>query len=158
MPATMRRPSASNGIPATAIGDALFRVKALKQVLILDTCQSETALPLLMKTVAFRGVDPAEQRALRMLAHATGVHLIAASTKQQYAYEIKELGHGALGYALLAGLEKEAVSGVDGTVSVLSLIRYVTEKVPELAARYHGGDAQTPVFTSKGRDFPLWMQ
>jgi WD40 repeat protein len=146
------------GIPATMIGDALFRLKALKQVLILDTCQSEGALPLLTKTMAFRGLGFAEERALRMLSHANGVHLIAASTKQQYAYEIKELGHGVLGYALLTGLENEAPTGVEGIVTVLSLLQYVNQKVPELATRYHGGDIQTPVFSSTGTDFPLWIR
>jgi WD40 repeat protein len=146
------------GIPATAIGDALFRLKALKQVLIVDTCQSEGALPLLTKTLAFRGMGFQEERALRMLSDANGVHLIAASTKQQYAYEISELGHGVLGYALLTGLEKEALTDVDGIVTVLSLIKYVNQKVPELATRYHGGDRQTPVHSSLGRDFPLWIR
>jgi uncharacterized caspase-like protein len=75
---------------------------------VLDACHSETALPLLAKLAVFRGLGAAEHKAIQMLARATGVHLIAASTKQQYAFEVPELGHGILTYALLSGLgEKE---------------------------------------------------
>jgi WD40 repeat protein len=147
------------GIPASALGDALLRVKAVKQLLILDACQSESALPSLARaTFATRGLEKPEQRAVRMLAHAHGIYLIAASTAAQYAYEVPELGHGVFTYALLAGLgengEPRALNP-DGIVTVLSLINYVALAVPELTEKYHMGDPQTPVIFDAGTDIPL---
>ena len=59
-----------------------MRAKALKQVLILDSCESESALRLLAKAMMFRarGVSAAEEKAVKMLARSYGVYLIAAST------------------------------------------------------------------------------
>jgi WD40 repeat protein len=147
------------GIPASAIGEALLRVKAVKQVLMLDACQAESALPALAKeTFRTRSFEKPEERAVRMLAHASGVYLIAASRAQQYAYEVPELGHGVFTYALLAGLGEHGepqATAVGGTVTVLSLIDYVARLVPELTEKYHMGDPQTPVVFVTGTDIPL---
>lgn len=148
------------GIPASVLGDALLRVKAVKQVLILDACQSESALPSLAKA-AFRtrGFEKPEDRAVRMLAHANGVYLIAATTAQQFAYEVPELGHGVLTYALLSGLgehgEPKALPRDGRTVTVLSLIDYVAAAVPELTEKYHMGERQIPAVVNVGTDIPL---
>ena len=147
------------GIPASDFGQALQRIKAVKQVLILDACQSESALPALAKaTFATRGIEKPEERAVRMLAHANGVYLIAASTAQQYAYEVPQLGHGVFTYALLSGLgerDQPQAAASDGIVTVLSLINYVARSVPELTEKYHMGDPQTPVIFDAGTDIPL---
>lgn len=147
------------GLAATVLGDALRRIPALKQILILDTCQSETALPILAKLVMFRGMRTEEAKAAQMLARANGVYLIAASTKQQYAAEVPELGHGVLTYALLSGLgEKgppQAPTSGEGMVTIYSLLQYVNLQVPELTQKYHRGDKQYPVSFNTGMDFPL---
>jgi WD40 repeat protein len=150
------------GIPAPALSDALRRIPALKQVLILDTCQSETALPILAKAVMFRGLGLAEERATKMLARANGIYLIAAATKQQYAVEVAELGHGVLTYALLSGLgEKgppQAPTTGEGIITMLSLLQHINQQVPELAEKYHEGNKQYPVLYNTGMDFPLLMR
>ena len=101
----------------------------------------------------------AERKATQMLARSNGVFLIAASSKQQYAVEVPELGHGVLAYALLKGLgEKgapEAPTSSEGIVTILSLIQYVNQQVPELTEKYHSGSKQYPVFHNTGMDFPL---
>ena len=150
------------GLPAPELGDILRRTRALKQVLVLDACQSETALPLLAKLTVFRGLGSSEHKAIQMLARANGVHLIAASTKQQYAYEVPQLGHGVLTYALLSGLgEKgppQAPTTPDGLVTVLALLQYVNQQVPELTEKHHGGQKQYPVSFNAGMDFPLALR
>jgi uncharacterized caspase-like protein len=45
---------------------------------------------------------------VKVLARSYGVYLIAASTKNQDAFEVKELGHGVLTYTLLTGLARTA--------------------------------------------------
>ncbi len=71
------------GISASALGEALRRIPGLKQVLILDSCEAESALPILAKAVMYRGLSAAEVKATQMLARSTGVYLIAGSKKQQ---------------------------------------------------------------------------
>jgi WD40 repeat protein len=147
------------GISASAFGEALQHIKAVKQVLILDACQSESALPALAKaTFGIRGIEKPEERAVRMLAHANGIYLIAASTAEQYAYEVPALGHGVFTYALLSGLgehDQPQAATAEGIVTVLSLINYVARAVPELTEKYHMSDPQTPVIFDAGTDIPL---
>jgi len=147
------------GIAASSLGEALQRIKAVKQVLMLDACQSESALPTLAKaTLGTRSLEKPEERAVRMLAHANGIYLIAASTAEQYAYEVPELGHGVFTYALLSGLgerEQAKAANPNGLVTVLSLLNYVARAVPDLAEKYHMGDPQTPVIFNAGTDIPL---
>jgi hypothetical protein len=146
------------GIPATALGEVLSRTRALKEVVIIDACNAGNALPVLAKALTSRGLGDAETKAVWMLARSRGVYLIAASTKQQDAIEIPALRHGVLAYALLNGLEKDALAGADGIVTVHSVLQYIDQKVPELTERYHGGDKQYPVSSDTGMDFPLWIR
>jgi WD40 repeat protein len=149
------------GIPASALGDALEATKALKQIVILDACQSEGALKILAKQMA-RGGPGVDRKALQALARATGVFLIAASTKQQEANEIEELGHGILTFTLLSGLgekgEPQALRDKDGAITMMSLLQYVHQRVPELTEKYRAGKRQYPVTQSNGMDFPLLVR
>lgn len=155
------------GMPATMLGDALFHTKALKQVLIIDACQSEGALDVLAMTVQ-RG-PAAQQKALKMLARAKGVYMVAASTKQQYAYEVPQLGHGVLTYALLCGMGGQGLqcgpgaqgrpqaATNDGIVTMDLLLDYISWQVPKLTEQYHGS-LQDPVVHRHGMNFPLWVE
>ncbi len=149
------------GIPAFAIGNDLKRIRALKQVLVLDTCQSGAALDLLAKQVGFRSLGQAEEKAARMLARSTGIHLIAAATRQQYAVEIPALGHGVLTQALLQGLgEKSPPAALPPGQEVLTmklLSAYVEQQVEELTEKYHNGERQTP-YIINAQDFPLLVR
>ena len=150
------------GMAAPELGAALRTIRALKQIMILDTCNSEAALPIVAKAVSFRSLGPAEQKAMAALARTQGVHLLAASTRQQFAAEVQALGHGVLTYSLLSGLgakgAPEAAAQADGTVTVLSLLQYVNQRVPELTERHHRGHRQYPVSVSVGQDFPLGVR
>jgi uncharacterized caspase-like protein len=81
------------------------------------------------------------------------VHVVAASSKDQFAAEVKELGHGVFTYTLLEGLNGKAAGGGD-TVSVRKLMGYIEENLPELTQKYKQ-EAQYPVVDSRGMDFPL---
>jgi uncharacterized caspase-like protein len=145
------------GVSAAALGEAIRGIASLKEVLILDSCQSEAALPALAKLLMFRSLESVETKATRMLARSNGVYLIAASTKQQYAIEVPELGHGVLAYTLLSALGEQgpplASTSPDGLVTIHSLLQYVNSRVPEISAKYH--EKQYPVSAEIGMDFPL---
>jgi uncharacterized caspase-like protein len=101
--------------------------------------------------VAFRGFE--DRKALSQLSRSTGTHVVAASTKDQFAAEVKDLGHGVFTYTLLEGL-KGAAAGDSGTVTVRKLMGYIEEKLPDYTKKYRQ-EAQFPVVDSRGMDFPL---
>jgi len=103
--------------------------------------------------VAFRGFE--DRKALSQLSRSTGVHVIAASTKDQFAAEVKDLGHGVFTYTLLEGLKGEAAGGSE-TVTVRKLMGFIEERLPDITQKYKQ-EAQYPVVDSKGMDFPLTM-
>jgi WD40 repeat protein len=149
------------GVSAQVLSDTLLQIGALKQILILDTCESGSALPILAKATMFRvrGLGTAEEKAVKMLARSNGYYLIAASTSEQDAHEVPELGHGVLTSALLSGLgekgEPLAPTGPEGIVTIYALLQYVNQQVPELTEKYYHGNKQYPVSSNTGMDFPL---
>jgi uncharacterized caspase-like protein len=101
--------------------------------------------------VALRGFE--DRKALSQLSRSTGVHIVAASTKDQFAAEVKELGHGVFTYTLLEGLSGKA-AGKGDSVTVRKQMSYVEEQLPEITKKYKQ-EAQYPVVDSRGMDFPL---
>jgi uncharacterized caspase-like protein len=92
---------------------------------------------------------------MAQLARAAGVHVVAASTKDQFATEVKDLGHGVFTYTLLEGLSGKADgSPKDGTVTVREILSYVESRLPEVTEKYKQ-QAQYPVVDSRGMDFPI---
>jgi len=121
------------------------KIRAQKILLLVDACKSGAVL------VAFRGFE--DRKALSQLSRSTGTHVVAASTKDQFAAEVKDLGHGVFTYTLLEGLKGKAAGGSD-TVTVRKLMGYIEEQLPEITKRYKQ-EAPFPVVDSRGMDFPL---
>jgi WD40 repeat protein len=133
------------GISSDELSGYMKNIKAQKILLLIDACKAGAVL------IAFRGFE--DRKALSQLSRSTGVHIVAASTKDQFAAEVKELGHGVFTYTLLEGLGgKAAVNGE--AVTVRKLMGYVEEKLPEITKKYKQ-EAQYPVVDSRGMDFPL---
>lgn len=135
----------SKGISSDELKDYIDKIKAQKILVLIDACKSGGVL------VAFRGFE--DRKALSQLSRSTGVHIVAASTKNQFAAEVQELGHGVFTYTLLQGLGGKAV-GKGETVTVRKLMGYIEEQLPEITKRYKQ-EAQFPVVDSRGMDFPL---
>ena len=125
----------------------IAKLGARKVLMLIDACKSGGAV------VAFRGFE--ERKALRQLARASGVHVVAAAAQDQLAGEIVRLNHGVFTYAVLEAL-KGAADGApkDGVVSVRETLSYVETRLPELSQEYRS-KAQYPVVDSRGMDFPV---
>lgn len=134
------------GISSSELASLLKGIPAQKILVLIDTCKAGGAL------VAFRGYE--DRKALQQLSRATGIHIIAASTKDQYAAELAELQHGVFTYALLEGLRGKAATS-SRTVTARSLMAYVENTLPELTQKYYQ-QAQYPVVDSRGMDFPVY--
>ncbi|MFA5182648.1 MAG: caspase family protein [Syntrophales bacterium] len=133
------------GISSDELSGYMKNIKAQKILMLIDACKSGAVL------IAFRGFE--DRKALSQLSRSTGVHIVAASTKDQFAAEVKELGHGVFTYTLLEGLGGKA-SGRGEAVTVRKLMGYVEEKLPEITKKFKQ-EAQYPVVDSRGMDFPL---
>ena len=134
------------GISSVDIADYVRNISARKVLLLMDSCKAGAAL------LAFRGNE--DRKALMNLAKATGVFIVAASTKDQYAAEVKTLGHGVFTHTLLAGIKGAAAAGGQKTITVRRLLAFVEERLPEVSKKYKQ-EAQYPVVYSRGMDFPL---
>ena len=135
----------TKGISSDEFSGYIRNITAQKMLVLIDACKSGAVL------VAFRGFE--DRKALSQLSRSTGVHIIAASSKDQFAAEVKELGHGVFTYTLLEGLKGKA-AGKGETVTVRKLMGYIEEKLPDITKKYKQ-EAQFPVVDSKGMDFPL---
>ena len=133
------------GISSDELSGYIKNIKAQKILMLIDACKSGAVL------VAFRGFE--DRKALSQLSRSTGVHIVAAATKDQYAAEVKDLGHGVFTYTLLEGLQGKA-AGKGEAVTVRKLMSYVEEQLPEITKKYKQ-EAQYPVVNSRGMDFPL---
>lgn len=137
-----------HGLSGDLIDQKLRAIPALKKVLVYDACHSGA--------VVLRGAAETQAAALRVLARARGIHVLAAATAQQAALESDEAGHGVMTRAILDGLAGAAATP-DGVISVRGLMTYVEKAVPALAER-QAGSAQWPMADSRGQDFPLALR
>ncbi|MEQ8924281.1 MAG: caspase family protein [Fulvivirga sp.] len=138
-----------SAISAAELQNELQRISALKQLLIIDACQSGGSVELL----AQRGAP--EEKALAQLSRSTGIHVLAAAGSEQFATEFKELGHGIFTYVLLEALSGKADgSPKDGKVTIYELKSYLDDQVPEFSKK-HKGQMQFPHTFSRGQDFPI---
>ncbi|MFH0992128.1 MAG: caspase family protein [bacterium] len=139
----------TKGISAKMLREYCAGIKAQKQLVVIDACQSGGAV----ETFAMRGA--AEEKAMMQLGRSAGVVVLSSTGTEQFASEFKQLGHGVFTYALLKGIDGAADgSPLDGKITVKEIEAYLNEMVPELTAQYRGS-TQYPTSYSKGQDFPL---
>ncbi|WP_462250526.1 caspase family protein [Ekhidna sp.] len=137
------------GIEASVLQKAMLEIKALKQLIVMDACQSGGSVEIL----AQRGAP--EEKAISQLSRSSGIHVMAAAGSEQYATEFEALGHGLFTYALLKGLSGAADGAPkDGKVTIYELKGYLDDQVPELSI-LHKGSPQYPHTFSRGQDFPI---
>jgi WD40 repeat protein len=136
-----------HGLSSSEFKREVEAIGANRVFLIIDACQSGGAVSPLQ---SFGGM-----KALRMMARTVGVHILAATDRNQYAVELDRIGHGIFTYSLLQGLEGAADgSQGDGAVSVREVMDYVENTVPALSRRF-ANYAQYPTGHSRGYDFGI---
>jgi len=136
----------TKGIKSDELQEWVNTINANKVVMLMDACKSGAALK------SFRGFG--ERKALAKLARSSGVHIVAAAAKDQFASELKQLGHGAFTYALLDGLSGEADYAKDNVINIRELTTYIENRLPDLSEEV-AGRPQFPVINSRGGDFPI---
>jgi hypothetical protein len=138
-------------IEASVLQDKLKDIKALKQLIIMDACQSGGSVELL----AERGAS--EEKAIAQLSRSAGIHVLASAGSEQFAAEFKELGHGLFTFVLLKALSGDADGAPkDGKVTIYELKSYLDDQVPEVTRKLKG-KPQYPYTFSRGHDFPITL-
>ena len=140
-----------NALDAEYMQKKFSLIKALKQVMILDACQSGGATEVLAQRGAVK------EKAIAQLSRSAGIHVLASAGSEQFAVEFKSLGHGLFTYILLDALNGNADgSPLDGKVTVYELKSYLDDQVPEYTSKFKGV-RQYPYSYSGGNDFPLTL-
>ncbi|CAO3431348.1 caspase family protein [Azospirillum endophyticum] len=138
---------ASDGISARSFYRNVLQIGAQHVVLLIDSCKSGGVKR------AFEA--DADRRALALVSQQAGVHILAATDKNQLAVELETLGHGAFTYAVLNGLGGAADGNPpDGVISAREVLGYAVAQVPAMAMR-HSQSEQNPTAFSRGADFSL---
>lgn len=137
------------GITADDIQNVLTDIPADQIFLAIDSCQAGGIMPEIKK---FAGLH-----ALRTLSRNSGIHILAATDRNQNALEVDILGHGLLTFSILEGVKsmKADLPPKDGNVSVRELIQYSSQIAP-LLSRQFGGYKQYPTAFSRGSDFVVY--
>jgi uncharacterized caspase-like protein len=139
-------------IEATLLQQKFKEIKALKQLIVMDACQSGGSVELL----ASRGAN--EEKAIAQLARSAGIHVMASAGSEQFATEFASLGHGLFTHVLIQGLQGAADGAPkDGKVTIYELKSYVDDQVPEVTRKLKG-NPQYPYTFSRGNDFPVVIQ
>ena len=138
-----------DAIEASILQDKFKNIKALKQLIVMDACQSGGSVELL----ATRGAS--EEKAIAQLSRSAGIHVMASAGSEQFATEFAELGHGLFTYVLIKALQGEADGAPkDGKVTIYELKSYLDDQVPEMTRKMKG-KPQYPYTFSRGQDFPV---
>lgn len=142
----------TEAIEASLLQEKLKNIKALKQLIIMDACQSGGSVELL----ATRGAS--EEKAIAQLSRSAGIHVMASAGSEQFAAEFAELGHGLFTYLLIKALQGDADGAPkDGKVTIYELKSYLDDQVPEMTRKMKG-KPQYPYTFSRGHDFPIVVE
>lgn len=149
---SMYQANSTNALSAETVQAGFKNIKALKQIIIMDACQSGGSVEIL----AMRGAN--EEKAFAQLSRGAGIHVLASAGSEQNAKEILELKHGLFTYVLLEALAGKADGAPkDGKITIYELKSYLDDQVPELNAKY-SGKLQFPYTFSRGNDFPIVLE
>ncbi len=130
-------------------------IPALKQVLVIDACNSGKVVQKLIS--GSKNLSSGQILALDRMKDRTGMFVISGSAADKVSYESSEFGQGLLTYSLLQGMNGVAVrkTSKGDFIDVMSLFQYARDEVPELAASISG--IQTPMlgFPNEGASFDI---
>ncbi len=140
----------SNGLSGSEMRGLLKNLKANKQILFIDACNSGAFL----EQFSIRGA--AEENALAKLSRATGSAIFASTTKDQSATEFAELKHGVFTFVLMKALGGEASIG-NCQITVASLKSFIDDQIPFYTEKYKGKAQYSTTFMF-GQDFPIGIK
>lgn len=148
----------ATALPMVQLANAVAtRMKALRTLVILDTCYSGGAITNPSKVmVGSIGNASVSNATLDRMSQGTGRIILAAASENEESLENSQLQHGYFTYFLLQALKKN--SGLMPLTDVYSTVaQAVTQRVAADAKAAHKDLSQHPVMSrsSTGADFAL---
>jgi formylglycine-generating enzyme required for sulfatase activity len=148
------------GLPLTKLNQLLARIKASHKLLLVDACRNDPESGkgdkenLLGETFA-RGIGVAPFTGVPSRSQVAAT--LFSSEKGQRAYEWPDKDRGFFSYFLEKGLNGEA-AGLDGSVTLAGLVKYLRREVPDHVQRILGVDRiQVPWAKMEGNDPGSWV-
>ncbi|TNE50615.1 MAG: hypothetical protein EP344_17235 [Bacteroidetes bacterium] len=131
----------------------LTAITALKQVMVLDACNSGKVVEAL-SAIGARSLNSSQIRALDRMKDRTGMFVLTGAAADKVSFEASQYGQGLLTYSLLQGMSGLALTS-DKRVDVMTLFQYARDQVPELARGIR--QVQIPVvsFPAGGGSFDI---
>ncbi|HYI10437.1 MAG TPA: caspase family protein [Thermoanaerobaculia bacterium] len=139
-----------DAVTGTELVDWIKKIRALKQVMILDTCAAGAVAAHFQP--GKRSESSSIVRALEQLSSRTGFHVLMGSAADAVSYESDGLGQGLLTYALLHGMKGAALDGE--IVDVSKLFQHAADHVP-LLARQKTRVQRPQIAAPRGLTFPI---
>jgi hypothetical protein len=130
----------------------LSKIKARKQVLILDTCAAAASSGSFLGK---RDVSAEQERALARLKEREGLHILMGCAADASSYESSQYGQGLLTHALLEGMAGAALRN-GNNVDISTLFQYTIDRVPVLAKNI-GGIQRPMVAIPYGSSFDIGL-
>lgn len=130
-------------ISSDELTEWLKEIPALKQVLIIDACNSGNVVKSLMS--GSRNLNSSQIRAIDRMQDRTGMYILSGSAANKVSYESSEFGQGLLTYSLLNGMRQGGLRvdrNGEKLIDVIRLFNHARDEVPELAKSIQG--IQTP--------------
>jgi len=171
---------AETGIKLDDLVEAVSSAKALRRLILLDTChagvvgerdeillaQMDTKLPTGVRAVAQRGMKVQQaadfsasdkrrfiEEMFSLPGTIRGVNIIGASAGAQFALESDQWNNGVFTASVIEGLrDKKADWNQDGRITVSELKNYLGQRVSELTA---GAQKPSVVAFEQDQDFDL---
>ncbi len=140
------------GISAHEIQTLLADVPAQKIIVMLDSCNSGASME------AFRNLQNTQRHFGRAISKSVGLVFLAATTKDQEAAELTDLGHGLFTYVVTNGMKGEADNAPkDKQVSAHELANFSATTIPTFSHKYLNASQEPTSFTI-GDDFDLLQE
>lgn len=139
---SLEGPRQSMTISSDELAELMKQNKALKQVLVLDTCAAGAAATSL---IAKRELPSDQIRAIERLKDRTGFFALMGAAADKVSYEASQYGQGLLTYSLLQGMKGAKLREAQ-FADVNLLFAYAQDTVPEMAKNI--GGIQRPLIIS----------
>lgn len=153
-----RGPRGSYTISSAELTNWLNAIKAQKQALIVDACNSGALVDQMSS--GSKLLNTTQIRAYKRMQDRAGLFLLSGSTADKESYESSAFGNGLLTYALLSGMrgEGDVFDFDENSAKLINLVRLFTfarERVPILASSIR--EVQTPTLTFPGEAAGIYI-
>ena len=132
-------PSAPGALDDQTLALEMAGVDAGEIVVVIDACQSATAID----ADGFKP-GPLGARGFGQMAYDKRIRVLAATQANDVALEATQVGHGLLTYALaIEGLDRRKADfqPKDGSITISEWLAYGAKRVPALAEAVQSGEA-----------------